>query len=147
MSSSKQCFKCEKEKSLVEFYRHKAMADGRLNKCKSCTKSDVSKHREANIERIRKYDRDRAKNPERAKAAAEVSAAWRAEDARRGACHNAVARALRSGRLIRKPCIRCGSDKSMAHHESYDRKLDVTWLCQPCHKQRHKEMVCEGRVP
>ena len=139
--SEKKCFKCKTVKPLTEFYTHSKMADGHLNKCKECTKNDVAQHRSENIEKIRAYDRERGKHPERAKAAAQISSAWRKADKRRTRAHNAVTRAVRSGKLVRQPCERCGEIKSLAHHEDYDKPLEVMWLCQPCHKQRHKELL------
>ena len=145
MIHSKECFKCKTIKPLDEFYKHSAMADGHLNKCKACTKSDVGKHREENIDRIREYDRKRGKLPERVKHTIEVTRAWRAADKRRGRAHVAVARAIRNGDLLPQPCERCNSEKVVAHHEDYDKPLDVMWLCQACHKQRHIEIDKENQ--
>ena len=136
----KECFKCKTIKPLLEFYKHSKMLDGHLNKCKECAKNDVLLHREKNLEKIRQYDRDRAKNPDRRKANTEITKIWRSEDRRRQKAHNAVSRGIKKGILIRQPCCRCNEINSLAHHDDYDKPLDVMWLCQPCHKQRHKEI-------
>jgi hypothetical protein len=41
MGLSKICFKCNKVKPLTDYYKHKKMGDGHLNKCKDCTKAGV----------------------------------------------------------------------------------------------------------
>ena len=43
MVVTKKCFKCSLEKPTTEFYKHKAMADGLIGKCKDCAKSDTKK--------------------------------------------------------------------------------------------------------
>ena len=117
------------------------MLDGHVNKCKECNKNDVTKNRNKKIDYYRSYDLKRAKLPERKKATIEVINAWRKLDKRRDQCHNAVAKAIKKGTLTKQPCIRCNNEKSLAHHEDYDFPLNVIWLCQPCHKQRHKEIA------
>ena len=72
----KICFRCGKEKELHEFYRHKMMGDGHLNKCKTCNKSDSAKryvrimsdpklHEKEKARGIEKYHKDAALYPEK----------------------------------------------------------------------------------
>lgn len=46
----KTCFKCNETKSIELFHKHKAMKDGRLNKCSACVVKDVAAWREKNPE-------------------------------------------------------------------------------------------------
>ena len=136
MATLKTCFKCNTEKPLTEFYAHPMMADGHLNKCKSCTKADASAHRAANIEKWREYDRARATLPHRRENAKRVIARWLVQFPERRKAHHAVRSALRSGRLERQPCWVCG-ERAEAHHPDYSQPLDVVWLCPAHHKQAH----------
>lgn len=45
----KKCFKCSQEKEINEFYKHKQMPDGHINKCKECTKNDVRNNYKKNV--------------------------------------------------------------------------------------------------
>lgn len=133
---SKTCFKCGEEKHLTEYYRHKQMADGHLNKCKACALSDAKDHREANIERIRAYDRERG-----SRTPPGYSAQYRAEYPQKYKAKNAVNNAVRDGRLA-KPgkCEECDSAFHVeGHHDDYSKPLTVRWLCSVCHKQWHLE--------
>jgi len=53
--------------------------------------------------------------------------------------------AVRSGKIKRMPCEMCNSKKSHHHHEDYSKPLDLTWLCQKHHVERHKEKDGWGR--
>lgn len=44
-------------------------------------------------------------------------------------------RAIKAGKLIRQPCQVCKALPTEAHHEDYNRPLDVIWLCKVHHKQ------------
>lgn len=53
------------------------------------------------------------------------------------AAANAVNYALRTGKLKRKACQKCGKKQVIAHHTNYKKPLKVTWLCNSCHRALH----------
>ena len=151
----KKCFKCGAEKPLSEFYKHSAMKDGYLGKCKECTKNDSNKHRADNLESCRAYDRERANLPHRVELRNKVTKTW-IEDGRHNEAqrrykekypekyhaHNVFCAAKRDGKiLVPECCSLCGvkSNDLEAHHKDYSKPLDVQWLCVKCHSDTRRK--------
>lgn len=61
-------------------------------------------------------------------------------------------KAIKKGILKPKPCEICadsglmadGRNKIQAHHDDYNKPLDVRWLCQECHYEWHKSNKAKG---
>lgn len=144
-TDQKTCFKCGVEQPLDEFYRHPEMADGHLNKCKACTKHDAHKHRRDPRfrEKVLAYDRARGNRQTQAQ-----SNAYRQQRPLVARAHDAVSRALRSGKLERpENCSHCSVKcKPHGHHEDYTKPLDVVWLCVECHRNLHAFYETVGHV-
>jgi hypothetical protein len=130
----KKCFKCGVEKDISEFYKHKQMADGHLNKCKECAKNDVSWHRLQNIDRIRAYDRDRG-----SRAKDGYLSGYRTKYRNKYKATSMVNNAIRDGKMFREPCVVCGDVVTHAHHDDYLKPLNVKWLCAAHHAQWHRD--------
>lgn len=132
----KRCFKCGKTKSIEEFYKHPQMADGRLGKCKTCTKKDV-KQRYKSPDGRRKvvaYEKKRFQDPRRKQLVLNYQRKRRKNSPGKARARSAVNNAIRDGRLIRQPCKICGK-KAQAHHPDYRRPLHVLWLCFRHHRE------------
>ncbi len=128
MNSRKVCRDCDLERPISEFHRNAKMADGHLNFCRDCVnKKVVWKYRDrpktSTEKRTQEATRYREKYPHKRKA------------------HQAVYRAIQSGKLVRLPCDVCGDQRSHAHHEDYSMPLVVVWLCKKHHVEAHK-MSC-----
>lgn len=57
-----------------------------------------------------------------------------------------VHKAVKEGRLVRQPCevgIDC-KGRVVAHHDDYDRPLDVRWFCERHHRLHHYRL--EGKL-
>ena len=152
MVRSKECFKCNIEKPLTEFYKHLAMSDGHLNKCKDCTKSDALRHRLENSEKLKAYDQKRAMLPHRVLARLKYAKTergkqviaclhkrWRDENQLKRKAQNMVNNALRDGKITKPDICGCGrAGRIEGHHDDYAKPLEVRWLCVPCHREVHK---------
>ena len=161
LKTTKQCFKCSETKPITDFYKHKKMSDGHVNKCKECNKNDVRVHRDNNIDRIRRYDRNRPNAIERAIDLRKRTLNMTNEERKqRNRKNNLLMRnnpqlrnqktvaaylnnAVRDGRIHKLDfCEHCG-DYGVAidgHHPSYLNPLEVIWLCKPCHGKEHKKI-------
>ncbi len=57
-----------------------------------------------------------------------------------------VTRAIKTGELIRRPCEVCGDPTVQAHHEDYEKPLDVRWLCKAHHVIVHLKKTMQDTV-
>ena len=132
----KECFKCGAERPLSDFYKHKGMKDGHLNKCKECTKQDTKARRlnPKTREAVLEYERQRGSRQTH-----EDTKEYREKWPEKYKARNAVSNAVRDGRLIKPDnCTECGDATRLeGHHDDYSKPLDVRWLCSPCHHQHH----------
>lgn len=71
---------------------------------------------------------------------------WRAAHRDRNRAHKAVARAVKSGRLVRPElCQGCGELPPAGtalnghHHRGYEDRLVVKWVCVSCHALAHPD--------
>lgn len=49
----------------------------------------------------------------------------------------ALKHALKTGKIVRQPCEKCGAKKVHGHHEDYSKPLQVRWLCRKHHDEEH----------
>ena len=131
----KVCFCCKQTKQIAEFYPHKAMKDGYLNKCIDCTK-EYERNRRQNPkfrEKILAYDRARGNRHPK-----EYLGNYRTKYPNKYKAHNLVNNYLRLGKIERKPCCVCGKTETLhAHHNDYLKPLEIVWMCSAHHKQWH----------
>lgn len=135
----KKCFKCNRFKSLDQFYKHPKMEDGHLNKCKECTKKDVSVHYEKNIlnpewkekEQARGRDKYRRLYIGTGKAKPENNLRWQRNFPEKKKAINYSA------------CLTPPKPGLEKHHWSYNDEhfKDVIWLPKKHHMKAHRFLV------
>ena len=148
----KPCITCGEVKDIDCFYRHPKMKDGHLNKCKECQKKASKKTKDENPERSKEFGRryarkestikklsEKSKTNEFKEAKAMAQKKYRDKYKKKYIAVTAVNNAKRSGELVKPDfCSNCLIEcNPHAHHCDYNKPLDVTWLCDKCHKEWH----------
>lgn len=119
--------------------------------CLACFREINRAYRKNNTERVRRFARERIRRwrethtpikrvesaTTKAKAKERARKLYK-EHPQRVLARLAVQRAVKSGRLVRQPCEKCGAEKTQAHHDDYSKPLDVRWLCARDHVREHK---------
>jgi len=149
----KTCFKCGISKPRCDYYGHPRMGDGKLGKCKECTKADSKARYYAKHDEVLAYDRQRCMLPHRVAQRKQYIQSPRGKKVKamcikrytqkfpeKAAAVQAVSSAIKRGDLVRQPCEKCGEAKSQAHHDDYSKPLSVRWLCVKHHREHHKNM-------
>lgn len=129
----KKCNKCEKTKSVDSFYVHREMKDGRLSFCKGCVKKRVSKY--ASTEQGKAVARAWYKTPKGKAKLKRHTKKFRRLNPEKGKAHSKASYALKTGKLIKKPCRICGEKKSEMHHPNYGEPFNIDWLCREHHRK------------
>lgn len=156
--NKKPCRRCGKIKMLTEFYKHKLMHDGHLNICIACKVAEQSirfkkyseedpnflereriRHREK-AKRLNYAERYSAKNltQDQKNIRKKLRDKWIKENPEKRKANIIIGNLLRSGKIVKQPCIFCGNKKVHGHHFDYSKPKEVVWLCPSCHKKVHR---------
>ena len=86
----------------------------------------------------KKLEHSRKWRKENSSKVLEYCQAYRRTNPEKYRAHKIVANAIEYGTLMKpRLCEQCGQEKDLdAHHEDYEKPLEVEWLCRKCHKTR-----------
>ena len=150
----KICTKCKEEKNKSEFYNNKAMKDGLQSYCKKCNTENSTQwfinNREKHYDSVNRFQKNnpvrvreiqqkttaksKQEDPEKwKKRAKRNSIKWRKNNPEKLKANYLLNYAVKSGKIKRLPCIKCGDPKSHGHHSDYSKPYDVVWLCAKHH--------------
>lgn len=138
----KVCTRCQRTLDISCFRQRKDRGKTRRTaRCIECLRWGVWEARQKKLDYYRAYRRESYKlNPVDRTTTRDAARAWAKRNKNKRRAQSAVANALRRGALKRRPCERCGTMTTHAHHDDYAYPLDVIWLCPIHHAERHKEL-------
>lgn len=135
----KKCNKCSAELPFSLFSKDKSNKDGLKRHCKVC----VSKWDKARFQRLtpeqkikrREYNRKWMRENFDKETSRVRFKKYREENRQKVRAGQKLRYHVKVGNIAKLPCQICGSVLSEAHHQDYNKPLDVMWLCHLHHMQ------------
>lgn len=138
----KACTKCHRIKPLTEFYARGGKRIGLAWACKHCANVARLEYQRKHSKRLYKKKREKfLANPEKVRASVNRRNALRPQAHRARVQFN---RAIKLGKIVRRPCVICDKPESEGHHFDYNKPLEVLWLCTKHHAAFHKHLKDQG---
>ena len=139
----KTCAKCGQPKLMTKFYVNRGARDGRTFDCKSCRKKAVAKYESTEEGQVKR--REYHNTPWGRYRSTLSNARSQKRYPLRARARQMVSREVQAGRLdsaASQQCV-CGAQAEHLHHDDYNRPLDVTAYCAPCHRAWHRHIAPE----
>ena len=133
----KFCPACKTKKPLHDFDKASGRPSSYQTECRECHKIRAKAYYEAiksdpeKLEKRRAYYRKKEKKRRKER---KNDPAW----IKMRAAHTVINGMVTGGWMTPKPCEICGKEKTEAHHDDYDKPLEVRWLCRSHHAITHK---------
>ncbi len=124
----KFCLKCKQDKDQSEFSKNRSCKDGLQDWCKSC----CSEEHKAYLKTEDGKEAQKKGNKRYLQTEAGKAANRRKVSPEKIKAHKAVAYALKTGKLRKRPCEICTNPKVRAFYPDYCKPLEVIWLCRGC---------------
>jgi hypothetical protein len=139
----KTCRKCLASKPFSDFGKRSDQRDGLNYYCISCHRQNGRNSRNRHKKKRDAINREYySQNKERWR---DYSKKFSKKNPEIKFAHKIITELKRLGLIEQQPCYVCDAPKAQAHHEDYSLPHDILWLCNSCHKQRHREINDEKR--
>lgn len=130
-----------------------------LNDWREKNKEKIKEYTKRSLEKNKDKINERRRTPEKRKVINESVKNWRKNNPKRFAetekirrkrdtpkelARNLVYKHIMRGKMIRgSKCESCGMEegKMEAHHDDYNKPLEVRWLCKICHRHEHNKLL------
>lgn len=123
--------------------------------CKLCYRIENKIYRYGKLEHIRRLNREAMRrwverNPELCRIRSKeykkrnlekigaYNRKYRQENKKAFLAYNTIQKALRKNKIQKLSCEICNNPKVHAHHDDYEKPLEIRWLCPKHHRKLHK---------